>query len=361
MFRLGILIMLLPFCLSSCRDKPEPNNTKGSPIFYSSGKADGLPFYIAAGEGDYFMQTAFINNPVTIYQGVLKKLNCTLCGPSLEIKLNNYATHNNFVDSAFLTGNYRFFLNSSIYDTLYKIEMTNLTLGEGSATFNWDFANNTYSTQNSPTAYHQRGGIFQITQFANFPNCNSKLTQPIHLSPTRVGKHTFFKANYLDSTNLLFNAIPLDNNAQVTWDFGDGQTGTGALVKHQYLSSGQYRVCMEKILNGDTSAICQNINTQDLTKCIANYTYKTSMTVDTMHYSQVTVNWTDANGKVYSSANIEQPYTSVFKIISTKDYKPNERNERTKQLEVAITCLVSDGIQTILLSDVKGNLAVAHP
>jgi hypothetical protein len=48
-------------------------------------------------------------------------------------------------------------------------------------------------------------------------------------SPTNIGEATNFQATVNEGTNVTF-----------TWDFGDGITGTGAIVSHTYLAPGEY-------------------------------------------------------------------------------------------------------------------------
>jgi PKD repeat protein len=48
-------------------------------------------------------------------------------------------------------------------------------------------------------------------------------------SPTVLGGSTAFTATVVSGTNVLY-----------TWDFGDGNTGTGATANHSYLAAGVY-------------------------------------------------------------------------------------------------------------------------
>jgi PKD repeat protein len=41
------------------------------------------------------------------------------------------------------------------------------------------------------------------------------------------------------------------------WDFGDGQTGTGGIVTHHYLSAGTYEVSLTVVDNSQLSSTCQ--------------------------------------------------------------------------------------------------------
>lgn len=52
-------------------------------------------------------------------------------------------------------------------------------------------------------------------------------------------------------------AVMSGSNVTYRWDFGDGNSGTGAQVSHTYAAPGQYTVII--IASNDTSSVVQEI------------------------------------------------------------------------------------------------------
>jgi PKD repeat protein len=68
-----------------------------------------------------------------------------------------------------------------------------------------------------------------------------------------------------DNTNTgtvqVFTANPLNFNDTYNWDFGDGNTGTGAIANNTYTAPGTYTVCMDYVSadNGCTAQFCDTV------------------------------------------------------------------------------------------------------
>lgn len=70
--------------------------------------------------------------------------------------------------------------------------------------------------------------------------------------------------NLSASFTTTFNALTASftdssNGGQLTWDFGDGNTGTGSNPSHTYASAGSYNVCLTSTGICDTTTICQTV------------------------------------------------------------------------------------------------------
>jgi PKD repeat protein len=360
------LIICLWLLWGGCKEKEEPEEQTGTPVFGVTGDFDGSSIKLTGGVNKYYMATDFLTDPYSIYVfgGELKKDNCTACGPSLKISVRNYTLNFPFtIDSSDIAGNYSYYNTLSALDTFYTVEYTAIPFGLGNASVTWDFGNAIFYAGEKTTIRYEDHGIYNISGTASFAsnNCSSTLSQPVFLTPTRVGKHIDFNINYIDTLNLMFNSIPIDENAAVSWNFGDGNTSTGTIVTHQYTTTGLYKVCMMYIKGSDTMQYCKQVNTLDYTGCKSNYTFKSALFVDSLNLSKVIIDWKDEAGIKYSSANIKQPSTSSFKILSATNYGLNEKGQRTRQLEVQFSCIVSNGTTTHELKNMQGTIAVAYP
>lgn len=360
------LIICLWLIWGGCKEQEEPEEQTGSPVFEVTGDMDGNAIKFTGGINNYYMSTDFTTDPYSIYVfgGEFKKDNCEACGPSLKISVRNYTLNYPFtIDSSDIAGDYAYYNTLSAIDTFYKVEYNAFPSGIGNASMGWDFGNTIFYTGEKTTIRYEDHGIYYISGTASFASngCSSTLTQPVYLTPTRVGKHTDFNVNYIDSHNLMFNSIPIDNNASVSWNFGDGNTSAGTIVNHQYAASGLYKVCMTYIKGADTMEYCKQVNTLDYIGCKSNFKFKSALLVDSLNLSRVIIDWKDEAGVKYSSADIKQPASSSFKILKATNYSLNEKGQKTRQLSVQFSCIVSNGTSTHELKNMQGTIAVAYP
>lgn len=355
-------ICLLCVFASNCGPKIEPVSTTDDPDFFITGLVQNEPVSIKAGVEGNFMETEVKQGLVKSFTGKLINTTCASCNPSIEIIIRNYTIRNEpiAIDSAFAIGDYSFFDNNQLFDTTYILQVNDQSTGNGNLALLWDFGFGQTTSQPKSKVLFKKSGIYSVNQFSNYPSCTGKLTQDVHLTPTRVGKSTDFNFNYIDSHLLLFNSIPVSETASITWNFGDGGTASGSIVEHQFKLKGQYKVCMQWILNGDTAEMCKNINTSNNEQCAANFNFNSALQVDSFHFSKVTVNWISKDGKKYSSANINQPAESKFSILNRSSYVQNNKGEQTQLLDLVFSCVVSDGINTLQLKNMRGKFGVAY-
>lgn len=365
MHKYALIAILSLVCIGGCTEKETPPEIVDLPVFNISGSANDVPVSLSAGVNGYYMSTNFDKaaNNIYIFKGELKRNDCNGCGPSLSIYFRNYTTNPSFsIDSSLASGNYLYYDQRNPIETYYQLHCYSSATGIGSAAISWNFGNNRFSTEANPVVTFPMAGIYPITCSGVFPSsCFNELNQPVFLTPTRVGKTTDFSINYPDTHTLLFNSIPVDANAKVSWDFGDGQTAQGPIVKHIYTSGAMYKVCMVYIKGTDTMQLCKNVNTLDITKCKTNFNFTSALITDSLHLSHIVVEWKDANGIVYSSGNTTQNNTSNFKVLDVGEYNKNELGQKTRKITVLFTCSVSNGTNTVELKNITGTFAVAYP
>lgn len=82
-------------------------------------------------------------------------------------------------------------------------------------------------------------GQVQITQYAVDPGCTDSTTQTVNIYPKPVVGFSSLQVGHQ------FNFTAGGSSAMTyTWDFGDGNTGSGALVAHTFDQDGSYNVCL---------------------------------------------------------------------------------------------------------------------
>jgi hypothetical protein len=365
MHKYALIAIFCLACIVGCKDQNHAVEDPETPVFSLSGLANTIPLRLDAGVNNYYLYTTFSKeaNNVYVFGGQLRPKDCAACGPSLAISFRNYTTSTSFpIDSAIVVGDYPYYDTRNPVETYYRLWCYSSAAGIGPAAISWNFGNNRFSSEPNPIVTFPLSGIYPITCSAVFPGgCFSELVQPIFLTPTRVGKTIDFSVNYPDTYTVLFNSIPVDPNARVSWDFGDGQTALGTIAKHTFATGAMYKVCMEYIKGTDTMQLCKNVNTLDITKCKNNFTYRSELIIDSLHLSHVVVEWKDENGIMYSSGLATQNVSNTFKVLSVKEYLPNEQGQKTRMITVQFSCSVSNGTNTIALNNITGTFAVAYP
>jgi hypothetical protein len=366
LFLLFLVSTILSITLQRCNPKPDPDPKEGNPVFSASGLAGGTSILLTAGINNFFLATSHTLSTQNVleYSGHLGNMACTNCGPALTVKIRNYKTgiSNIIIDSVF-TQRFTFMDTRTPKQLFYLLSCQSIPFGAGQPQFGWDFGSARFSNVSNPNLSFRKEGVYPISCTMVYPTgCFSQLIQNIHLTPSRVGKHTDFTVNYVDTYTVLVNSIPVNNSAQVLWNWGDQTaTSTGTIATHRFSSKGLYKVCMEYVYNGDTMEFCKNINTLNFTNCKANFSYKTSLFIDSLFLSQVVIEWTDEAGNVYSSGLIDQPDWSQFIVHSYSPFQPNEKGEPTYRFTASIDCLVSNGTQQIELRNLKTDFAVSLP
>src|SRR4051812_11867663 len=87
-----IIIVFALIGVMSCEKKKYPESSvENDAVFYVQGTADYNPLKYVAGENDYYMYSSFAldSNSVYSFAGEFKKLNCTDCKNTLEIRIRD--------------------------------------------------------------------------------------------------------------------------------------------------------------------------------------------------------------------------------------------------------------------------------
>ena len=125
----------------------------------------------------------------------------------------------------------------------------------------WDFGDGTTSTEQNPTHTYTKEGIYFVTlrvknEFGDSDKVVKIIPVQVKGKIPPVAKFTFT----VDGTSVFFDASEsYDKDGNITqyiWDFGDGTTGTGKLISHNYSESKTYKVTLTVVddenLTGDT-------------------------------------------------------------------------------------------------------------
>ncbi|CAN5537606.1 hypothetical protein BH10BAC1_BH10BAC1_01160 [soil metagenome] len=119
----------------------------------------------------------------------------------------------------------------------------------------WNFGDlSAPSNLQNPTHTYTVCGVYTVSlTIATSAFCSNTYSTTITVNSGMAGTFT----STVDSTTgvAIFQGSPLGLNVNYAWNYGDGNTGTGAVATNTYASSGTYYVCLTV---SDTGGICTN-------------------------------------------------------------------------------------------------------
>ncbi|MCG8577317.1 MAG: PKD domain-containing protein [Flavobacteriales bacterium] len=144
----------------------------------------------------------------------------------------------------------------------------NSIISSGALSWEWDFGDSSpFSSLENPTHDYASEGLYDVTLTVTSPfGCEDDITQPINIFAVPTADFT---------TNTVCENTPptnFTNNSTISagaitgysWDFGDGNTGTGSGPSHSYGTSGSFNAELTVTSdNGCTSTIIVPVNVHE--------------------------------------------------------------------------------------------------
>jgi len=244
---LGFGLFLL---VCACQKKTVlPESDVSDPVFYLNAKVNGNPISIQAGEAGYYMHSSVSqdSNAIYVFKGDLSGTCASSCGYSLSIAINDYKVSQRggplMVDSAIKPGTYNL-LNKSAYPSTQVLSFTPQEAFSSANSYSWKvrdqkgevFSSNSYSFATSLKLATQYTVTYQFEdasgacsgEHSNVYKPGNPFRAWVNLS--KNGKQVSLSA---------LTDVP--GNYTYLWDYGDGSTGLGKEVQHNY--SNQEKLC----------------------------------------------------------------------------------------------------------------------
>ncbi|MEP6846358.1 MAG: PKD domain-containing protein, partial [Panacibacter sp.] len=139
------------------------------------------------------------------------------------------------------------------------VNFTNTTISASALTYSWDFGTGAQSSVKNPSYTYNSTGTYNVRLVAN----NNKGCSDTIIYSISIGN---VKAGFSLPQGVCINepAIMSDSSSPVavsaTWDFGDGQTGSGLSVAHTYTALGTYTVTYKANFGGCNSTVTRVID-----------------------------------------------------------------------------------------------------
>lgn len=354
----------------SCKTNEDPIGYIGNAEFFASGKINNQPFLMEAGNNNFVMETSNSKDTLNInyYTGTLKNT-CNNCNENLSISIRNYEVGNSAnwqVDSVFRNDRILQFFKEILPPSSFRVIFKNESKGLGNVDYTWDFGNGFGSLSENPSFVFTNQGKQNITLLANYKdvNCNSNIQNPIYINPNDLNNNINFTYQNIGNNIFRCTVINADSNThRFVWKY-QNQTTSFPVGKTfdlpAYTLEGVYKVDLLAInkTNNDTVFVSKNLATLATTDCSANFSYTIQPVRDTLQLNKVIVDYTDKNGVLYSSKNIEQ--FTAFVIQEVSNYKNPQSGKKTVKVKVLFTCKVSNGAQTLELNNVNGIFAFSY-
>ncbi len=212
------------------------------------------------------------------------------------------------------------------YDDICKPGATftfnNTSQSNSALTYQWLFGDGASSTEKNPVHVYATSGNFTIKLTAiNAAGCSNTYEQQISVGNAKAD------FNYLGSC--IDKSVSFTDNSSPkplseTWNFGDGQTATGAAVIHIYKNSGSYQVQLNANFGNCADTIKKIVQTGSAVQ--ANFT--ASGKLNTCNYPQTiqftnttqgaaNFEWLFGDGTSSSEKNPAHNYTNAGKFAVT--------------------------------------------
>ncbi len=150
----------------------------------------------------------------------------------------------------------------------------------------WDFGDGTSSTEQNPVHTFPEDGYYMVclTIMDDSGTCQDTYCEDVYAGNPAGGWgcENFFIYYYVTNTILDFEGFLLNGEQALSydWDFGDGTTGSGQYITHEFIQGGMafYTVCLTTMALdsvGDTCVYtsCQDVWLQNQWDCMAFFRY----------------------------------------------------------------------------------------
>lgn len=139
------------------------------------------------------------------------------------------------------------------------ITFTNTSQSGSTMDYQWYFGDGSASTQVSPVHVFATSGNFTVKLEATNENgCTNTFQQIISIGSVKADFDFIPNCN---NNEVSFTDISTPSSVSATWDFGDGNTGSGSTVNHIYSSAGTFQVTLNANFGGCSDTIRKTIKT----------------------------------------------------------------------------------------------------
>lgn len=363
--------------LLGCGPQELPTTRLDEPDFFLDGSLDGAALSLQAGEAGYFMGTSYalVRPAVYRFAGHLSPAGCINCPEGLSLYLRDLRRRPSAptlseqqLDSALRPGTYAFFQEGTPpQENVTRVAFQNDDTTGQAAQYRWSFGDG--NTHTGPNPIHDytnpEAEVYLVClEGQDSLGCQTTICNEVFLADSTC--QLDFEHQLQPSSNYVVFRARMEGTPPFSyrWDFGDGFGSSLANPGYTYAQPGRYTVCLTVTDGtGCQQSLCKNI-AADPAFCEHNFSYNVTRTTitDTSQLSRITLVWTDAGGKRYSSAQGPQPSGSFFTLLDQAPYVPNEAGQGVRRLRLRSEArLYAEDGSHLDLRITDASLGVAHP
>lgn len=365
-----ILFLPLVFLLVTCKKEKYPESVViNDPVYYSEMNVSGRSAKLTAGENGYYNYTDFAQDSTMVYvlSSEIAKAECKSCAEALTFEFYDISKSTSAtgiaIDSVLRVGARNFVREGrpAAYTVEFRGNYNRLALTDNMV---WDFGDGTFGKGSIVEHTYELAKSYNVCLTVKGNNgCSNTICNVLPVA-TKGLLSVISHTNKLDTATL--KATISGGTAPYTyfWDFGDGQQSTQASPTHNYQHTGSYPVTLTvKDASGKTGVFNYNLVTgKDNSSCAASYSVSaiTSAVNGSQNWTKISLKYRSADGKFYSTALIDQKVNSKFEILSVTDAGINEKGDKLKKVELKFSATLSNGIESIEITNGRAFIAVAY-
>ncbi|MBI3509577.1 MAG: PKD domain-containing protein [Bacteroidetes bacterium] len=363
-----LFALTIIFSSASCR-REDPQSVISSPVFYFTGTVGSAVVNMHAGENNYYMYSSHTQDVYGIYNftGDLHVYNCTSCGNGIKITINDFQPSvpngNAAINTSLSPGHYAYKIPGGA-PTEFNVQFYSAPQNGTASSYLWDFGDGIISTTQNPLHTYARPGKYLVSNSVTFTNTTVSVSSYlVNVGIPDAACSAAFGSSVTGTTVLFTPAVSGQAPFTYQWDFGDGNNSSAANPSHTYAVNGVYSVHL--IVTDANNHICElvrNVATQSFTGSYSYFYFSPAITTNPnpRAFSNVTVEWTDASGTIYSSDNSAQSAFNYFKLVAADSYDNNQNGETTKKLHVYFNCKVYSATDSLQINNGEAVMAVSY-
>lgn len=359
-----ILFAFLVLMLVSACSKIEDPHVVGQPIFYVEGLKNGSEFEFEAGEHDVYLYTNNHNHndSTKVFTSSFSNMSSS---EALKITVFSEASAN--LETCTPQNSMYAFYSPSSNAVQFYAELIN---GEAKS-YNWTFEGGQTSTEENPLIYFptalQKNHVNVCLEVEFLNGTTKQMCNDVNLPHS--GCYSDFRVFIGPSYSLYFAASP-QGTPPFTYEWKLEELNLECPYESFFVTYQAYsQINTEKIeleitdANGCKSELHRTIHLGGPNTKLANFSYEfaDSLNVAVPLNKSVIVEYTDAQGMVYSTEYAPVSAQHEFELSSKESYEVNEQGMPTNLYDIAFSCdLYNELGEKLELKNCKGKVAFAY-
>jgi hypothetical protein len=353
--------------LYSCKknELPKTEEEAGTPVFYFKCNVNGVPMKIEAGINTYAMQASHFQdkNNLYVYESNLKQATCSSnCGYAMSVQINDVILRElnapQEVNSALSIGTHPY--NDGVWQPVFYKGLFRAEKDDGDYLWTFSSDNTTAQGREVEKIFQSKGSCSVKLDYDNIGGLGAEsLTKKFKIgSPLQAYIISSFDASTL-KYKFTSSAEGDGFKYQYLWDFGTYGQSSSPNPEFSF-STPIFNDPTLTLISSKNDTCFTRYQMRDTSAPNANYTSTFTPFLNPKLAAAITVVFTDQNGVRYSSAELNQPVSSRFEIVSVEPYKNNEKNEPTKKVKIKFNCSFTSNNGPVNLTEGEAVIAVSY-